>query len=94
VYAIPNPLTAARVAKSGSLTMIRPSTEIRRDFPSRSNGYSNTGARRPAILNAAVADEIIGGAGDAVRIRRRANHGHSHWPHHRTAIMPAAQSLD
>jgi hypothetical protein len=29
VYAIPNPSTAARTAKSVSLTMIRPSTEIR-----------------------------------------------------------------
>ena len=31
VYAMPSPSTAARTARSGSLTITRPSTEIRRD---------------------------------------------------------------
>jgi hypothetical protein len=42
VYAIPNPSTAARTAKSVSLTMTRPSSAIRRDLPPRSNGHSKT----------------------------------------------------
>jgi hypothetical protein len=42
VYAMPNPSTAARTAKSGSLTITRPSTEIRRVLRSRSNGQANS----------------------------------------------------
>src|SRR6267378_5391749 len=40
VSAMPNPSSAARQARSASLTATRPSTEIRSVLPSRTNGHA------------------------------------------------------
>ena len=55
VYAMPSPSTAARTAKSGSLTITRPSTEICRDLPFRSNGHSNTAPSPPRDIECSCA---------------------------------------
>src|ERR1700736_627987 len=46
VYAIPSPSTAARTAKSVSLTITRPFTEIRRDLRLRSNSHISLSGRQ------------------------------------------------
>jgi hypothetical protein len=82
---MPNPSTAARIAKSVSFD---DDPAIHRDLPrltvALKSPLEHDAVRRTAVLNAVVPDEIIGRSRRAppCKVRRCADHGHSHRPYY------------